>query len=205
MKIVEFTINIGGYDKPRTDIMNINHCDLFRNNARNARCIKTLVHKYVDADVSIFYDANIVRRPEISKEEIVDRYLADADICVTVRKKGKHGIYDEIKAAQGRIIDPQELQILYEQEAHYRAIGIPENTPVYGYQPTIRRHSKLMEAFNEAWWAEMCRWSYRDQICFPVVLMKFPELKIRNVELGEIRTKLYRHSHHTFPKVYPTT
>lgn len=206
MKIVEFTINIGEYDKPRTDIINVNDCELFRNNARNSRCIKILAHKYIDADYSIYYDANMMRSTHITKEEIIERYLADADICVTIRRRGRYNIYDEIESAKGRMIDKDEINILNNQAAHYRYIGIQDNTPVYGFQPLIRKHSPLMESFCEAWWAELCRWSYRDQIAFPIVLQKFPDLKIRNIQLGEIRTKLYRHSTtKSFPKIIPLT
>ena len=58
-----------------------------------------------------------------------------------------------------------------------------------------------MNAFNEAWWAEICRWSYRDQVSFPYVLSKFPNLKISFVQLNEIRDKLYHHGLKTHPKI----
>lgn len=203
MKIVEFTINIGGYDKPRTDLININNCDIFRNNARNSRCIKILAHKYIDADFSIYYDSNKRKNTTLTNEEIIDKYLGDGDICVTYRRGTKSCVYDEIERAKRRINDPGELQIINEQYEHYRSIGIPENIGVCGYQPLIRRHSQMMNEFNEAWWAEMCRWSYRDQVCFPVVLLQFPKLKVREVELSEIMEKLYPHAHSYYPTINP--
>ena len=40
MKIKTYTVNIGNYDKLRTDIDNENNYTFFRNNARNARAIR---------------------------------------------------------------------------------------------------------------------------------------------------------------------
>jgi len=36
----------------------------------------------------------------------------------------------------------------------------------------IRRHTKKIEQFNNAWWAEYCRFSVRDQLSFMYCLDK---------------------------------
>jgi hypothetical protein len=197
MKIVEFTVNIGNYDPVRQDLANINNYNLFRNNARNSRCIKILAHKFVDADVSIYYDSHVKCKAGITKEMIVENYLGDGDICII---KSKKRVYDEVKAAINRIADTEERNILLAQGEYYKQHGF-DNLKVYGYQPLIRRHNKITEQFNESWWAEICKWSYRDQVSFPVILRQFPELRVKFVDLTEISIKMYCHGRKIFPKI----
>lgn len=195
MKIVEYTVNINSYDKPRKDIISIDDYDLFRDNGRNSRAPKILSHKFIDADVSIYWDANTVRNPNITKEQLVKDFLGDCDIAAMRCTTGKTCVYQEIEGAKTRVKILSELKKIEEQEKHYRKIGIPENIgTLAGYIPLIRRHNDIVKRFNDAWWAEMCRWSYRDQISFPVILSQFPDIKINWVDFTGVYTKLYRHS-----------
>ncbi len=72
------------------------------------------------------------------------------------------------------------------QIKHYKSLGYPYNNGLYETGVTVRRHTKIVEEFNNAWWAETCRWSQRDQISFPVTLKKFPLLKIK-ANGGDVR------------------
>jgi len=54
----------------------------------------------------------------------------------------------------------------------------------------IRRHNELVKRFNERWWAEITRWSPRDQVSFPVVRREMPEVKINTIT-GDIRKHPY--------------
>jgi hypothetical protein len=200
MRIIKYTINIGDYDKDPPDLPNFGNYDLFRNNARNSRAPKILAHKYMDCDISVYYDAN--RHPSDVTDADILSLLGDADMCVSQNKK-RRGVYDEIDLALGRVNNEQEKRILVAQGKHYRNIGVPENGPVYGYQPLIRRHTPKVNAFMEAWWAEICRWSYRDQVSFPVVLARHPEIKIRNMKLEYLYNKSYSHGGKTYPIVLP--
>jgi hypothetical protein len=203
MKIVRFTINIGGYDKDVCpDIMQINSYDLFRNNARNSRAIKLLAHHFVDADISVYYDANKWPAP-LTDEQIIDT-LGDGDMCARANGQ-RQGIYEEIALALNRVADRQEKKILIRQGEYYRKIGFPENGPVYGYQPLIRRHTPKVNAFFESWWAETCRWSYRDQVSFPVVLSRHPEIKVVEADLKYLYTKSTAHGGKVFPTVIPVS
>ncbi len=203
MKIVEYSINIGNYDPPRTDMIVIKDVDIFRNNARNARMVKMLPHKFFDCDVSIQWDGHMRNIAGLTKEQIVEKYLGDYDMVATKAPPIREGcVYKEIKAARNRINNEHELHILKEQEKHYRKIGVPENIGTLAeYQPHIRRHNTRMIRFNEAWWAEMCRWSYRDQVSFPVVLAQHPDVKINWIELGTLAKKQYSHGGKTFPNI----
>ncbi len=203
MNIKTFTINIGNYDAQRTDILCLKDYDLFRNNARNSRALKILAHKWFDCDVSIYWDANKFNKTELTDKEIVDKYLTDYyDIAVQLSVK-KNCVYEEIKEAKKRINDYEELHILQTQEDYYRASGFPENCgTLAGFQPLIRRHNERTQRFNEDWWAEICRFSYRDQVSFPVVLARHPELRVNfcNVNSDLVKKKK-SHGTKVFPKI----
>ena len=199
MRIAEYTINVGGYDPDRNFGMDcISDIDVFKNNARNARLPKILAHKYVKADFSIYWDANQTKRDGITKEIIIRDILGDADMLITTSKKT---IKQEIEAAKGRVNDDVELWRLQLQGDYYAKKGL-SNLLACGFQPLVRRHSPMMSRFNEAWWAEICKWSYRDQVSFPVIARMFPDLKYKEVELGDIGKKLYSHGRKTYPKIW---
>jgi|SRR3972149_1548838 len=195
MKIVQYTVNIGEYDKPRNDITCITNIDMFKSNARNSRLPKILVHKFIRADVSVYWDANIFLKDGLNIEQVVNDYLGDCDIVVQKANVGRDCVYQEIEAAKTRVSTYSEIDLLTDQAKYYRGIGFPEHCgTLAGYQPLIRRHNEIMRRFNEAWWAEMCRYSYRDQCSFPVVLSRFPDLKVKWIkEFADISFKEYRH------------
>jgi hypothetical protein len=107
-------------------------------------------------------------------------------------------VSDEARLALGRVNDPFEIEKLKEQRIHYNVTG-KSQLRVYGFQPLVRRHSKEMAKFNEAWWAEMCRWSYRDQVSFPVAKSMFPNIKFKEITMGCLYEKIYAHGSKTFP------
>jgi len=116
-------------------------------------------------------------------------------MCFQKCSIGRDCVYQEIEAAQKRVLKYYELEKLIEQANYYRSIGFPEHCgTLAGYQPLIRRHNERVKAFNEAWWEEIERFSYRDQCSFPVVLSRFPELKVNWVtNLGDLTIRKYRH------------
>lgn len=193
--ITQYTVNVGDYDLERTDMLCIKDINIFRSNARNSRLPKILSHKFVETDISVYWDANVVINPGLNINRIVKDYIKDYDIVVQRCSTHKDCVYQEIDAAKSRVKGSDELDLLNAQYEHYKRIGIPEHIgTLAGYQPLIRRHSTIVKEFNEAWWAEMCRFSYRDQCSFPVILRQFPQMRIKWVnDLGTIRTKLYRH------------
>lgn len=200
-KIVQYTTNIGSYDPPRKDLLNLEY-DLFRNNARNSRAVKILSHKFIECDISIYWDANMFCALDLTSEQIVKKYLCDYDIAVH-RSSPKGCVYEEIEAAlRSRVVDPQEREILIAQGEYYKSIGIPKHIgTLAGYQPLIRRHNDRIKRFNEDWWSEMCRWSYRDQVSFPVVLQRHPDLKVNWTDLSELGRKSHRHAKFIHPKI----
>ncbi len=194
-------MNIGGYDAPRNDVTVCGDYDRFINNARNARMYFCLPHMFFDCDVSILVAGNISLNVE--PEVLVREWLGDADMAV-FRHPIRNCVYAEAEAAKVRVKHTDEIALLDAQAEHYRTIGIPEHIgslPETGV--TIRKHNDRVRAFNADWWAEVCRWSYRDQVSFPVVLARHKDLKVNFIE-GNLRHNPYIKRSQSHNTVIPT-
>jgi hypothetical protein len=186
--IIPYTVNVGEYDAPRSDIKCFTDYDRFSNNERNSRIYFILPHKFMQCDISILVSCEVTVK--IPYEQLVEEWLGDADIAL-FKHPWRDCVHEEIKAAECRMKRIDELKILQAQGEHYRSIGIPEHM---GNLPEtaiiIRRHTPKVNRFCEAWWAEMCRWSYRDQCSFSVVLREFPDIKVNFIE-PDVRVHSY--------------
>lgn len=76
-------------------------------------------------------------------------------------------IYDEAVAS----LDLQKYQGLPidEQVDAYRVEGHPEKWGLWALGTIARAKSPEVAALMSAWWAELGRWTYQDQLSFPVV------------------------------------
>jgi Protein of unknown function (DUF616) len=133
--------------------------DKFRDSRRNSRIQKIMPHKFMKCDYSIYMDGNM--KLLISPEELIKRYMTGYDIAFF-----KHGsrdcIYDEAMAVSKLGLDDPELII--EQAKYYEDNEFPKHKGLLQGGFIIRRHNSRVEAFNEAWWADYCRFSRRDQL-----------------------------------------
>jgi len=131
---------------------------------RWARHYKAMPHRYIDADVWIWVDGNV--RLLADPREIVERYLGDADLAI-FRHPDRDCLYVEAEfCAQKHKDDPKTLKrqaMRYLQEGMPHKWGLPETRCV------IRRNTESIRALNEAWWAELERYSVRDQVSLPFV------------------------------------
>lgn len=202
MKIVEYTVNIGRYDVLREDMLCFDDIRIFKNNARNSRMPKILSHLYIDADVSVYWDANMHRVKSFNLERFIKEDFEGFDIAAMKCSTGKDCVYQEIEAAKNRVPNEYEKTLLDEQKEYYKLINFPEHcNTLAAYQPLIRRHNDKIKRFNNAWWSHLSRFSYRDQCSFPVILAENPDIKVLWIEdLTKIAYKNYRHSYK--PMVY---
>lgn len=185
--IVPYTMNVGGYDQPRKDILCFTDYNRFKSNHRNSRIYLAMPHKFINCEISILVSCEVTVK--IPYEQLVKDWLGDADMAL-FKHPWRDCVHEEIIAAEHRVKqtnDKEELDLLRAQGKHYRKIFFPEHA---GHLPEtaiiIRRHNALTNAFNEAWWAEMCKWSYRDQCSYPLVYHEFikvhPEFKVNYIE-----------------------
>jgi len=181
--VVVYTAVIGSRDKLRTDIPCFTTDMGFMDDRMNAKIFKILPHKFFYADFSIWVDANIyLDLPYWDKRNAEDRaieLLGDADIAV-FKHRSRTNIYEEADAI--KFYYPEYTPLIDEQVKDYSKMGVPTDLPFPQCGVIIRRHCPIVDAFNEAWWAEICRYSPRDQMSFPVVAANFPDLKINYLE-----------------------
>lgn len=186
--LICYTVNIGNYDKPRNDIKVFTEYDRYTNPERNSRIYFILPHKFMECSISMLISCEVFLK--VPPERLVEEWLGDADMAL-FKHPWRDCVHEEAIAAECRMKRNDELMILREQQKHYRDIGFPEHI---GTLPEtaiiIRRHNTIVKRFCEAWWAEMCRWSYRDQVSFPVVLRDFPDLKV-NFITPDVRVHPY--------------
>jgi hypothetical protein len=123
-----------------------------------------------DADVTIWLDGSM----DVLVPDLADRCMAalgDAD-AIFVRHPERDCIYDEMRASIGfgkYVGQPLEGQV----EA-YRATGHPEHWGLAHGGMLVRRNNAAMQAFDEAWWAEITRWSVQDQLSLSHLLRIVP-------------------------------
>lgn len=139
-----------------------------RSNAMAARQCKILAHHLIlDCQYSIWLDANDKLWDDPIK--ICKKWLASADMAV-FKHPHRKCIYDEVEACiKRRKDDPDTMR---RQVARYRAEGYPRNNGLNSTGVLIRRHTKKVAQFNDAWWEELLTGSHRDQLSFPYMVWK---------------------------------
>jgi hypothetical protein len=143
-------------------------CKLFADPRRNSRVPKILAHQYVaDYDYSVWIDGSV--RLLASARSLVENYLDHADIAL-FRHSARECLYDEAETCTALHLD--DPAVIETQVAKYRREGFPAKRGLNECTVILRRHSALMESFNNAWWSEYCRHSCRDQLSFNYVLHK---------------------------------
>lgn len=180
MEIIPYTSISNDKDKPRDDIKVLSGYNKFQSPVYNAKIYKILPHKFLDCDISIWMDGNIYLN--IPKEQAVEEWLKDYDIAFFRHYKSKN-IEWELKWIKYKFNRRSEIYLeAIRQGEHYKDLDIKKEEMAMGGF-IIRRHTPIVERFNEAWWAEICRWGQRDQLSLPVVLRRFPELKVNKIDL----------------------
>jgi hypothetical protein len=148
----------------------------FREPIMSAKIFKILPHKFFPAGISIWLDGNIFLN--VAKEAAAE--LLEGNDMAVFRHACRKDVYEEAEAIKHYY--PKWSDLVDEQIDIYRKMGVPNTLPLAECPVLIRKHSPLMDAFNEAWWAEICRFSPRDQLSFPITVANFPELKVKYIE-----------------------
>lgn len=135
--------------------------DKLKSDRRNSRIPKLIPHKYFNCEYSIWLDGNLsLKKPA---QELIDTYLKDHDIAV-FKHPVRNCLYKEAIECAKRGLDNSESIIeqvkSYEDEGFPKEYGLGENMMI------LRRHTKKVEQFNNAWLAEYLRFSVRDQLSF---------------------------------------
>ena len=181
-KIEVYTCVTNNKDASRTDVKVFPDYDKFKNPVMNAKPYKILSHKYLDDEITIWIDGNIYLN--VPPEQLVEEWLGDADMAV-FEHNHHWTMYQEVDVIRKMF---KSRPWIYE-EAKEQIKNYPD-LPLSMCGMIIRRNKPIINQFNEAWWAEICRWGQRDQLSFPVVLKRFPDLKINYIK-GNIKNHPY--------------
>jgi hypothetical protein len=149
----------------------------FKDDRRNSRAPKILAHQFLDTKYSIWIDGNcsLLRPPE----ELIEKYLIDHDIAV-FKHPERDCIYGEaIKCAKAGLDDPE---VIIEQVSAYEKRGYQKEKGLCECMMIMRRHTRKVEEFNNAWFSEWTRHSVRDQISFMYAADKVG-IRVRVIDL----------------------
>lgn len=141
--------------------------DKFNSARRNSRIHKLLIHKYVNTQYSLWLDGNL--KLLVPPQILIEKYLKNHDIAV-FKHPTRDCIYAEAIECAKRGLD--NVETIIEQARAYEIDGYAKNRGLGEGMFILRRHTPKVEAFNNAWWAEYCRYSVRDQISFMYALDK---------------------------------
>lgn len=126
---------------------------------RNSRIQKILAHKYIKTEYSIYIDGNIkLNKPP---EYFIEKYLKNHDIAIFKHPTRDCSYEEAITCAKLNLDDPE---LIIEQMTSYEKDGFPKHFGLTENNVIIRRHTPKIEALNNMWWAELCRFSRRDQL-----------------------------------------
>jgi hypothetical protein len=181
--MITYTAIVGNIDRPRDDILCFSGYDKFKMDVRNAKIYKILAHQFLDTDISLWLDGNIFLN--VTQELVAEELLGDADMGL-FKHFARDCIYEEGVASAGKYPKEEIQSEIFDHLDYYKQKKYPFHNGLYECGVLLRRHSKKMEEFNNAWWSEICQHSFRDQISLPYVLSKFPDLKIKITE-GNVR------------------
>lgn len=186
MRVAVYTAIAGGYDdlKPHPDIPGVDFIAWTDGQSAEgwevrpldaqgtehprdaAKFYKVFPHVVLpDHDFTIWIDGS----HEILSESFVFDCMA-ATMAAGIAVYGhpwRQCIYDEAEAS---LVLPKYRELpIAEQVASYRAEGHPEGWGLYALGTIARAKTPEVAALMSAWWDELRRWTYQDQLSFPVV------------------------------------
>jgi hypothetical protein len=151
--------------------------DRFKDNRRNSRIHKILVHKYSDADITIWIDGN--KQLLMSPDELIERYLGDYDMAIYAHSM-RDCIYDEAMVCAKLRLD--DTEVIIEQAKYYEDREYAKHKGLCEGGFIIRKYNARTKAFNNSWWADYCRFSRRDQLS---LMPAIEESKVRVNQIFE--------------------
>jgi hypothetical protein len=138
-------------------------CDKFKEPVMNAKIHKILSHKYCDNPYIMWIDGNIKLKKD--PRELV-KLMGDNDFAF-FKHPGRDCLFDEadfcVQLGKGNRFE------IAEQIKEYAKMNFPANAGMCEMTVFIRKNTPKANEVFERWWAEICRYSERDQISFPVV------------------------------------
>lgn len=138
-------------------------CNKFVKPVMNAKIHKILSHKYVDTPYIVWMDGNMKLKQD--PHELV-KLMGDKDLAFFTHP-GRDCVYEEAETCIS--LKKGELQEIGEQIKDYAKQQYPQHSGLCELTAFIRKNNPETNELFEKWWAEITRYSERDQLSFPIV------------------------------------
>lgn len=195
MKVIVYSAIYGNYDTPKVQPMDFIPV-LFTDSVSDsewavktvkreedhprmkAKYFKCNPHRVLDCDVSIWIDGSAT----VQKYDFIEWALSelkDNDMAV-IKHPERNCIYKEAEFCKG-MAKYASVDVMGQVEA-YRKEGFPENYGLWACGLLVRRHNKRIKKFNEMWWEHNLKYTYQDQLSFPVCV-KEAGVKLKTIDI----------------------
>lgn len=131
---------------------------------RAAKRAKFEPWRYTAAPASVWVDASF----RVVSEHFVTSTLSHADPIAQFVHPWRDCLHDE--AAASAPLPKYEGEPVQEQADMYWRSGHPEHWGLWATGIIARQHTEAVQRLGAAWWQEVERWSFQDQISQPYVL-----------------------------------
>jgi len=179
--------------KQRADVRCFTGEGIFQQAVMEAKRYKVLPHLFFPRhEVTIWIDGNIwLNQPP---DTVAGELLGDADMAV-FRHSYRTNVWEEFTTLKDdpRFAIPYLQGKMAEQRQAYREDGLPIDAPLFECNVLIRRNNERVRRLMEFWWAQICRWQWRDQVSFPYALWKHPEVRLTSVFANVRDHPLFKH------------
>lgn len=156
--IIVYSCNTGNYDNFIFDSRQyIKEGDKFKSDKMNAKIVKILPHLFLSPhNYSIWVDSNVELL--VKPEELVE--MMNNYECMVFKHPYRNTVNEEIEECKRCLADSFEnLDYHKNREGILAACGV-----------IVRKNTMNVRNYSNAWWAEICKGSVRDQLSFPYTL-----------------------------------
>lgn len=145
------------------------HCEDAFCQRRTARWHKVNSHVlFPYADITVWVDGSQAFKPIRLFADLIEPHLQHN--IATFKHPVRNCVYQELNACIRYRKDNETL--MRQQIEKYKAEGYPVYNGMVETACVIRKNTPEISAFNKAWWAEISKHSFRDQLSFNYVAHK---------------------------------
>lgn len=153
-----YTAISDNYDEPRTDIKCFTTYDRFKEPRRNAKIYKVLPHLFMpDEKWWVWIDGNLTLK--VPEKKLIE-LAGDSEVAVFENPYRETTIEEAKECKRLKLDTDENINWQIERE---------DNKKLAACFLIIRKNTPQVRMANNAWWAEICAGSVRDQISFPQI------------------------------------
>lgn len=162
-----------------------------RRTARYHKCLPNVV--LPPHECSIWIDGSLAFKDIDPLDSIVNTYLDDECHVATFKHPDRQCVYQEEQACLKWRKD--HAQIMRDQLKRYKEEGYPPYNGLVETACVARWNNSVANEFNSAWWEELEKHSFRDQLSFNYVCWKLG-LSYGHIEGERFKSPFFNHINH---------